>query len=53
MMKSPEMDRACSKRRRERTHRTLAGKSEGKTPFGRLTHSLKDVKMDLKQREYG
>jgi hypothetical protein len=54
MTKSPETDRTCSKRRRERTHRTLVGKSEGKTPLGRLTHSLKDnVKMDLKQREYG
>jgi len=54
MFKSPQMDRACSKSRRERTHRTLVGKSEGKTPFGRITHSLKDnVKVDLKQREYG
>jgi hypothetical protein len=54
MTKSPDMDRAFSKRRRERTHRTLFGKPERKTPFGRLTHSLEDnVKMDLKQREYG
>jgi hypothetical protein len=47
MVKSPEMDRARSKRRRERTYKSLGVKSESKTPLGRLTHNLEDnIKMD-------